>query len=220
LTTIAMSTIAEQLNTMSMDIDAMIAEAFGTDSDRAKLKPRKRGDDSSMITATYKKHWAKHYHTAWNIVKCSDTARDVCHDAYAKAHSKREQFQGHSAMSTYIFRIVVNQALDLIKSGSYKMSVHGGAKDSGDVKTERAWTSHDVVPRPFTCPERALLNKERMLHVQHGLNKMKPAKSDALWGHVVDGKSMKQLAKETGKPLGTVLSRINAARSELRAIEV
>ena len=217
MTTITMSTIAEQLNTMSTDIDAMIADAFGTAQDRAKLKPKRRADDSSMITATYKKHWSKHYHAAWNIVKCSDTARDVCHDAYAKAHSKREQFQGHSAMSTYIFRIVVNQALDLIKSGSYKMSVHGGAKDSGDVKTERAWTAHDIVPRPFTCPERALLNKERIILVQNRLNKMKPTKADMLWGHVVDGKSMKTLAKESGKPLGTVLSRINAARNELRA---
>lgn len=198
-------------------IDSLLESAFGTVQDRKALKPRRRADDSSMITATYKKHWAKHYHAAWNIVKCSDTARDVCHDAYAKAHSRREQFQGHSAMSTYIFRIVVNQALDLIKSGSYKMSVHGGAKDSGDTGVERQWTAHDVVPRPFQCPERALLTKERLQAVQAGFNKMKPAKSDALWGHVVDGKSMKTLAKEANKPLGTILSRINAARAELKA---
>ena len=119
-------------------------------------------------------------------------------------------------MSTYIFRIVVNQALDLVKSGTYKMSVHGGAKDSGDTGIERQWTAHDVVPRPFTCPERALLNKERLKALQHGLDKMKPAKSAALWGHVVDGKSMKTLAKEANKPVGTILSRINAARTELR----
>ena len=120
-------------------------------------------------------------------------------------------------MSTYIFRIVVNQALDLVKSGTYKMSVHGGAKDSGDTGVEREWTAHDIVPRPFPCPERALLTKERLQAVQHGLDKMKPAKSDALWGHVVEGKSMKTLAKEAGKPLGTILSRINAARNELKA---
>ena len=217
MTATDLATIALALDTVSTDIDALIDDAFGTPEQHKALKPRKRKADSSMITATYKQHWPKHYHAAWSIVKCSDTARDVCHDAYAKAHAKREQFQGHSAMSTYIFRIVVNQALDLVKSGTYKMSVHGGAKDSGDTGVEREWTAHDVVPRPFPCPERALLTKERLQRVQHGLDKMKPAKSDALWGHVVDGKSMKTLAKEAGKPLGTILSRINAARNELKA---
>lgn len=205
-----------RLDSIGSQLESLIDDAFGSSADLDKVRPSRRLADHSMIADTYKQHWKEHYHAAWKIVQCSDTARDVCHDAYAKAHQRREQFEGRAAMSSYIFRIVVNQALDLLRSGRYKMSVHGGAKDSGDTAIERQWTAHDVVPKPFTCPERALLNKERLGKLQLGLDKMKPAKRDALLAHVIDGKSMKEIAAEEDKPVGTILSRISTARAELR----
>ena len=52
------------------------------------------------------------FRAAWSILKSRTAAEEVMQDAYLKAFAALPGFRGESALSTWLTRIVVNQALD------------------------------------------------------------------------------------------------------------
>ena len=176
----------------------------------------KGGLKLEALDNAYRKDYNKLYSAAWHIVKDAELARDIVHDAIIKA--MKSNFSGKSSASTFIFRIIVNQALDVVRSKGYKASAQGGAADP--MTSESRWVPADIVPRPFLCPERALLLRERAVGVQAALNRMKPAKRQAFTMHAFESASYKEVASTMGVKLGTVMSRINAARAEVRRGDV
>ena len=73
------------------------------------------------------------------------------------------------------------------------------------------------MPRSFPNPLQVLLAKERMQRTRKALANMKPAKRSVLVMHAFDGLKYREISEQTGAKLGTVMSRINHARAELKA---
>jgi RNA polymerase sigma-70 factor (ECF subfamily) len=181
------------------------------------VKPVVRKSDANreILGAVYKSDYRKFYFGAYKIVKCAMMAADIVHDAFVKARSRAAQFEGKSQLSTYIYRIVLNQALDVVRSHGYKASNKGGAKQSADC--ENKWAKiYPIVPRPFLGPEKSFLLKEQLMYVQAGLQQMSAKKREVLEDYAFEGVKIKDIAKSRGIALGTCLSRLNAARLELR----
>ena len=212
MTTQTTVTLSEKLNTVTEALN----EALALAPDTAGL-PLKRDDKAvnAALTEVYENDYRKFYFAAYAIVKNSEIARDLVHDAFVKSKSRAAQFQGGSRLSTYIFRITVNNALDHVRSGKHKASVNGGAKEAS--KCEADWQPHDIVPKSFPSPLRALLTKEKFEGVQSVMDKMSPKKLAVLRRYALEGEKLKDIAELEGIKLGTALSRLNAARLDLRA---
>ena len=212
MTTQTIETISEKLNNVS----AALVAALALDYD-ATAKPLKRDGKAvnAALTEVYKTDYRKFYFAAFKIVQDSEIARDLVHDAFVKSKSRAEQFSGKSALATYIFRITVNNAIDHVRSGKHKASVNGGAKDAA--KCEADWQPHDIVPKSFPSPLKALLLKEKLVGVQNVMDNMSPKKLAILKRYALEGEKLKDIAELEGIKLGTALSRLNAARLELRA---
>ncbi len=215
MTTQAIETISEKLNNVS----AALVAALALDYD-ACAKPVKRDGAAvnAALTEVYKSDYRKFYFASFKVVQSAEVARDIVHDAFINAKSRAAQFQGGSKLSTYIFRIVVNTSINHVKSGKHKASVNGGAKDAA--KCEADWQPHDIVPKAFPSPLKALILKEKLLGTQAVLNNMSPKKRDILERYAIAGESYKEISELTGINIGTVMSRLNAARLELRAAKI
>lgn len=185
-----------------MDFDLDIDAAFGN------------AEAFNEIRKAFEHGHGKLYQVAFSILNDPEVALDCVQDCFMKALSAPEKFAGKSAWATYLHRMVTNKSLDILRSGKHKMS-SVRSKDSSDSNVEREWTTHDVVPRGFPTPLEALLTKERMLGTQATLNGIPAAQAQALLD-AVTGCSMREIAASQGIPLGTALSRINAARQALR----
>lgn len=63
----------------------------------------------------YRKYSRAMYNVALRIVGDVDDAQDVLQEAFIRAFSKLDTFSGHSTFGAWLKRIVINQALTLIK---------------------------------------------------------------------------------------------------------
>ena len=165
----------------------------------------------TQLATAYRNHHRKLYFCAFKITRDAEEARNCVADAYAKALS-REQFKGDSALFTYLWTVTKNNALDHVRS--HKVKLRSKAEPA---LVESRWTQSDVTPRGAGDPLQALLTKERMQRTQAALHNMKPAKRMALVMHAIDGLKYKEIAENVGAKMGTVMSRINHARAEIKA---
>jgi RNA polymerase sigma-70 factor (ECF subfamily) len=154
------------------------------------------------------------YQVAFQILSDSELSLDCVQDCFLKVLANPRAFRGDSNLATFLHRAVVNRSLDILRSGKFKMSSSRGL-DSSDPQNERAWTAHDVVPRGYPSPLQTLLTKEKILGTNQMLRGMPAAQSSALLASV-QGCTTREIAEREGVPMGTVLSRVSAARTALR----
>ncbi len=165
----------------------------------------------TQLAAAYKNNHRQLYFTAYKIVRDAEAARDCVASAYCKA-LRSDSFKGDSSLYTYLYTVTKNKALDHVRSHRVK---HRASVAPADC--ESVWVPADIVPRAYPGPLQALLTKEKAQRTRHALAKMSASKRDAVLLYVVDGWKYKDIAECEGVAIGTVMSRINHARAELKA---
>ncbi len=63
----------------------------------------------------YKNYSSKVYTTAMNYVQNSEDAEEITQDVFLKVHKYASTFKGKSSINTWIYRITVNTALNVIE---------------------------------------------------------------------------------------------------------
>ena len=168
-------------------------------------------DIRSQLADAYKNYHRRLYFTAYKITRDAEEARNCVASAYCKA-LERDQFNGDSALYTYLFTVTKNNALDHVRSHKVKFRSNAAPAD-----VESRWIPADIVPRPYPGPLQALLIKERTELARRTLGTMSAPQRDALVAHAVDGLKYREIAERDGVAIGTVMSRINLARTKLQA---
>ncbi len=88
-------------------------------------------------------------------------AEDLTQDVFIKISRALQTFRGESQLSTWIYRIATNTALDKLRNPSFKHIVYNGTSDCSDsaeleTKDKDMWTGEDA-----PSPEQQLFRKER-----------------------------------------------------------
>lgn len=63
----------------------------------------------------HREHYARLWSSVQRILNNPTLADDVVQEAFIKAHREIARFQGQSQLGTWLYRIAVNQALDMIR---------------------------------------------------------------------------------------------------------
>lgn len=66
--------------------------------------------DTNAFRFIIKQHQDEAFSLAMSVVKDEFLAKDVLQNAFIKAYTKLDTFQGNSKFSTWLFRIVINEA--------------------------------------------------------------------------------------------------------------
>jgi RNA polymerase sigma-70 factor (ECF subfamily) len=133
-----------------------------------------------------------------------DDLEDVCHDVFVIAHRKLPEFDGRSQVNAWLFGICVRVA------ANYRRRAH--------IRLERASGSlnHDegtmLAAPESTRPDQAFVRQETQARVEAIFDRMDLAKRAVFLMFEVEGMACKDIAEQLGVPIGTVYSRLHAAR--------
>lgn len=136
---------------------------------------------------------------------CGDgeLAQDAAQDAFIQAWLHLLSFRPGTSLRNWFYRIAMNAALDVLRR----------KKKFADTDFETL-----VMPDPQAGPEAALLQKERTLAVQQAILSLTEASRSVLVLREYGDLSYHEISATLDIPLGTVMSRLNYARQQLKQI--
>ena len=82
--------------------------------DRELVRAAQRGDRDAFRTL-FERYHRRAYALAFGVVRHQDDALDVVQDAFIKAHKYLDKFEGNSSFYTWLYRIVMNLAIDHLR---------------------------------------------------------------------------------------------------------
>jgi RNA polymerase sigma-70 factor (ECF subfamily) len=145
---------------------------------------------------------------AMRIVRDADEAEDVVQESLLKVCRSLTRFEGRSAFSTWLHRIVVNAALDRLRR-------HQARRERVADDDERGQAPLDVVDE--LTPERVVSRRETGVAVRGALARLSTAHREVLELRELEGESYRDMARLVHCPVGTVMSRLHHARHRLAA---
>ena len=167
--------------------------------------------DEAAIRAIIQQHNRRLYRVARSIMRDDADAEDVLQEAYLRAFSALAEFRGESTLSTWLTRIVVNEALQRLRRPG----------EAAAPIEERA-PGAQVIPFP-TCaqqsddPERAMAQREICQLVEHAIDELPQEFRTVLVARVIEGMSVEETADALDLRPETVKTRLHRARRLLKA---
>lgn len=152
------------------------------------------------------------YRLALRIVNDSQEAEDVLQDTFIKALRALPQFEGRSSLSTWIYRIAVNEALTHLRRNPETLPV-----DSGEDGAEDEDAQMPVQLVDWCClPEKELLSSEARAKLEAAIQRLSPALRAVFMLRDVEGLSIAETAEALGIGESAVKVRLLRARLRLR----
>jgi RNA polymerase sigma-70 factor (ECF subfamily) len=144
-------------------------------------------------------------------VPAREDALDLTQEVFLKAHSAIGRFREDAVFYTWIYRIALNTCIDFNRR---RMRMQEPFSLDGEILAESGYEPVDE--SPWRDPERVLENKELRAQLRRAIDALSEPLRMAVVLHDVEGLSQKEIAELMKCPLGTVKSRIQRGRLELR----
>lgn len=168
--------------------------------------------DEAAVRALVQKYNRRLYRLARSVVRNDADAEDVLQDAYVRAISMLGSYRGEARLETWLTRIVINEALQLLRRNS-----HGPKTAELTDLRETA----DVIPfplqRPSPDPEIAMAQREICALVEQAIDGLPPEFRTVLVARTIEGMSVEETANALGLKEETVKTRLHRARHMIKA---
>ncbi len=126
---------------------------------------------------------------------------DVAQDVFVTLHRKLPEFEGRSALHTFVYGIALRVASD------YRRSAYVRRERATDTLPERAGSAPEL---------KELERKERVRMLDRALAMLEPVHREVLVLFEIEELSMKDVAAAIGCPEKTAYGRLYAARAALK----
>ena len=151
------------------------------------------------------------YTLALHLLGDRDEALDLSQEVFLRVFRTIGSFRGQSALKTWIYRIVINQARN-------RQRFWRRRRRSDQVSLDQHVAEHGDLSQPGdgTSPDRALARKELASRLWSALNDLPFDQRTVIVLREIDGLSYDEIAFSLGVAVGTVKSRLTRARQALR----
>ena len=175
------------------------------------LVGRLKARDKSALEDLLRRHGAKLYGVALQIVRNETEAQEVMQDALISIWTKIDKFEGRSAFSTWLYRVTANAGLMHLRKNK-KLEHNVPLEDTGD--------EHDLpaiqIASANDTPAASALRDELSSHVRTAIDGLpEPYRTTVLLADVNE-MSMEEVADTMGVTVPAVKSRLHRARLALR----
>ena len=180
-----------------------------SEPDEAQLIERARQNDGAAIRLIIKQQNRRLYRIARSIVRDDSEAEDALQEAYVRAFSNLESFRGEARLSTWLARIVINEALACLRGRRRATDI--------DLLAERPALSAEVIPFPFDLdPETTMAKREIRALLERAIDELPEAFRGVVVARLVEGMSVEETAELFGILPQTVKTRLHRARALLK----
>jgi RNA polymerase sigma-70 factor (ECF subfamily) len=178
----------------------------------AALIQRCAARDEDACAELVSEHQRMVYQLSLNLLGDHNEALDLSQEVFLRVFRTIHAFRGQSALRTWIYRIVVNQARNRQRWWRRRHR-------SQQVSLDEHIQAHGEMPERTNggAPDRVLDRKELAEQIRSALDDLPFDQRTALVLREIDGLSYEEIGFSLGIAVGTVKSRLARAREALRA---
>ncbi len=179
--------------------------------DESALVAQAKAGDAAAFSELVRHYDRRVFRMAKQITQNDDDAEDVLQEAFLKAYTHLDDFQGNSKFYTWIVRIAVNEAL---------MKLRKRRSDRTVPLDEPIDTGEDEVAREIAVwednPEETYSREELAELLDEAVQSLKPAYRTVFVLRDIEELSIEETAEALNLSISAVKSRLLRARLQLR----
>ncbi len=170
-----------------------------------------RSGDRAAFQTLFERYHRRAYTLALGVVRNADDALDLVQDAFLKAHKHLDRFEGNASFYTWLYRIVMNLAIDLLRKQRRQRPVEL------DETSTKGVLDDSLLPKILGGnPGRALMDKQIRARIDAALDELSDNHRTVLVMRELEGLSYEDMAKAMGCSKGTIMSRLFHARKNMQ----
>lgn len=178
----------------------------------ADLVAKSLAGDQEAFGVLIAQNQARLFNVVFRLIRDAEDAKDILQEAFMNAYLNLPKFQGYSKFSTWVYRIAINVAI----SHKRKKRPRAGGSDETEGRGNHL-ESLRIIGGTQDAPEKRLEGEERRAEILSTLNLLSNEHKSVLILKDMDNLKYETIAEILNVPIGTVRSRLNRARAELRA---
>ena len=189
--------------------------ASGTDAD-ADLARRAAAGETSAFEAIMRRHNRLLFRTARSILRSDADAEDALQEAYLRAWRALATFRADARLSTWLTRIVINEALGRLRRRGAQVIALDATKEPGMDSDEPPAQDRAADDHPDHQPEAVAMRAQMRRLLEARIALLPEAFRTVFMLRAVQELSVEEVAMALDLPEATVRTRYFRARSLLR----
>ncbi len=177
-------------------------------SDEQLLLRYARGE-KEVLDELFQRYRSLAYRVAHRLLGNEADALDAVQNAFVKALTNLDSFEGRSSFKTWLLRVVSNASLDLGRQR--------GRKEALSLDAVRTDDRDQMIPKTYTNPALGLERQDIRNLLDKALETLPEPQRRTFVLHAEAELSYREVAEILEISIGTVMSRLYYARQKLRA---
>ncbi len=168
--------------------------------------------DREAFRILVERHSRSIFRLAYRMTGNEHDAEDVVQETFLRAYRRLGQFESRSNLGTWLYRVTVNCALDLIrKKDRHEKDLLQPSPEEGEGTDLLA-----AIPAPEPTPERLLLSAEVQQQVSSALAELSVRERAAFVLRHFEGKSIEEISRVLGLRTSAAKNTVFRAVKKLR----
>ncbi|MBQ4629075.1 MAG: sigma-70 family RNA polymerase sigma factor [Clostridia bacterium] len=172
------------------------------------LEKLKTGDEQAF-EAFIRENQTRVYRIALSLVHNPQDAEDIAQETFVKVYMSISSFNGQSAITTWMYRIVYNLAVDFLKKHGKRAKVTKTLDDPEDPELL-------ILSDESFLPEEAFEKKQMKRDLYEALKTLPDEQRELIELKDIHGFSYEEIVAMTSLKEGTLKSRLNRGRLALK----
>ncbi|MBX3234415.1 MAG: sigma-70 family RNA polymerase sigma factor [Labilithrix sp.] len=189
---------------------ARIREA---EEDRGLIAKAQQGD-TAAFRQLVERHQRRAFAIALSLVRDENDARELVQDAFLRVYKGLPSFQGGSSFFTWLYRIITNLSIDLIRKPGRQLVEIDEERFDADEGPEAEFPLLSKVDG--SDPVDVVRRQEIAGRLQAALDALPPYHRGVIVMREIEGLSYEEMATAMGVSKGTIMSRLFHARQKLQ----
>jgi RNA polymerase sigma-70 factor, ECF subfamily len=176
------------------------------------LVGRAQKGDMQAFRKLVERHQRRAFAIAIGLVRDENDAREIVQEAFLRVFRSLDKFQGGSSFFTWLYRIVTNLAIDLMRKPARREAELFDTTSAQD----------DAEPSPFlgqldgVDPLHMVERRQIAERISRALDDLPPYHRSVILMREVEGMSYQEMAEAMQVSKGTIMSRLFHARQKLQ----
>lgn len=169
---------------------------------------RAAGGDSGAFGELVERHMRRAYYVALGLVGSHEAALDLSQDAFARAYRARRSLDPQRPFYPWLYQILRRLCFNFLRDAATRrrrMEEHG------------SWLVDEAVERETDDPADAAERQQMRRRVARAMDELPDREREVLVLKEFESLKYRDIAELLGIPMGTVMSRLYAARKHLAA---
>ena len=195
---------------------AASAEARSVPSAEEQFLERLRAGDAMAFNRLVEERHGDIYALLFRLTEDPEEARDLTQETFLQAFRHLASFRGDADLRTWLYRIAVNQARNRWRWWKRRRRDRTVSLDAPVAEGADTPFSAGLAGDEGLDPERQTLARERELALHAALQSLSRTYREVIVLRDIEGLSYEEVASTLDLNVGTVKSRLNRGRTELR----